>query len=60
MDRAEELIGDPGDRNIGDLELFLAQQMQQQVERPGEGVELDDESGTRAQGGRRSFGGGHA
>ncbi len=59
MDGVEELIGDPRDRNVGDLELLLAQQVQQQVERPGEGIELDDEPGARAEGGRRSFGGGH-
>ena len=56
----EELIGDPRDRDVGDLELFLPQQVQKQVERPGEGIELDDEPGARAEGGRRGFGGGHA
>ena len=43
MDGLEELVGDPRDRDLGDLELLLAQQVQQQVERAGERVELDDE-----------------
>ena len=36
----EELIGDPGDRNIRDVDLLFAEEMQQQIERTREGVHL--------------------
>ena len=45
MDGLEELVGDPRDRDVGDLELLLAEQVQQQIQRAGERVELDDEAG---------------
>ena len=48
VDGLEKLIGDAGDRNVGDLELLFAQQVQQQIERPGEGVELHHERGPGA------------
>ena len=59
MDGRQELIGDPRDRDVGDLELLLAEQMEQQVERPGESVELDDEAGAGAERGGGGLGRGH-
>ena len=56
MDGVEELVGDPRDRDVGDLELLLAQEVEQQVERAGEGVELDDEARAGAERRGRSFG----
>ena len=47
MNRPEELIGNAGDRNIGDVDLLLAEQMEQEVERPGEPIEFDDEAGAQ-------------
>ena len=44
-DHREELIGDFRDREIGDVELVLVDQVQQQVERARELLELDDEAG---------------
>ena len=58
VDGLEELVGDPRDRNVGDLELLFAQQVQQQIERAGERVELDDEAGPRAERGGRAASGG--
>ena len=57
MDGLEELVGDPRDRDVGDLELLFAQQVQQQIERAGEGVELDDEPGAGAERGGRGLSG---
>ena len=44
VNRREKLVGDPRDRNVGDVDLLLAHQVQQQVERTGEAVELHDEA----------------
>src|SRR5207244_12173267 len=44
-DHAQELIGDLRDREVGDVELVLADEMQQQIERARELLELDDEAG---------------
>src|SRR5437667_1705 len=43
-DHREELIRDPRDREVGDVELVLVDQVQQQVERTRELLELDDET----------------
>ena len=40
-DVAEVLLGDEGDRDVVDVQLVLANQVQEQVERPLEGIELD-------------------
>ena len=40
-DVGDELVGDLGEGDLGDVELVLADQAQQQVERPGEDVEVD-------------------
>jgi hypothetical protein len=42
-DHRQELVGDLRDREVGDVDLVLADQMQQQVERAGELLQLDDE-----------------
>ena len=60
VDGAEELVGDPGDRDVGDLELLLAQEVEQQIERTGEGIELDDESRAGAERGGGRVGKGRA
>jgi hypothetical protein len=54
----EELIGDAADRDVRDLDLVFAEQVQQQIERTRERFELDDESRSRTQrgGGRESVG----
>src|SRR2546427_9011441 len=44
VDDREKLVGDLRDRQVGDVDLVLADQMQQQVERAGELLQLDDES----------------
>ena len=49
MDRLKKLVRDPRDRNVRDLELLLAQQVQQQVQRTVERIELDDETWPRAE-----------
>src|SRR6266851_1869030 len=41
----EELIGDLRDRQVGDVDLVLADQVQQQIQRARELLELDDEAG---------------
>ena len=43
IDDRQELIGDLGDREVGDVDLVLADQMQQQIERAGKLLQLDDE-----------------
>ena len=40
-DVAEVLLGDERDRDVVDVQLVLANQVQEQVERPLEGIELD-------------------
>ena len=39
-DVRDELVGDLGQRDLGDVELVLGDQPEQQVERPGEDVEV--------------------
>ena len=39
----EELLADARDRNVGDLDLLFANEREQQIERTGEVLELDDE-----------------
>ena len=48
VDHGEELVGDLRDRQVGDVDFVFADQMQQQVERAGEFLQLDDEASTRA------------
>jgi hypothetical protein len=43
LDRGEKLRRDLGDRNIEDVDILLADQVQQQVERALETLEFDDE-----------------
>src|SRR5256885_723900 len=50
-DHREELIGDLGHRQIGDVELVLLDQVQQQIERPRELLQLDDEAALVLSGG---------
>src|SRR5438046_1715390 len=45
VDHREKLVRDLGDREVGDVELVLVDQVQQQVERTRELLELDDEAG---------------
>ena len=40
LDVGDELVGDLGQGDLGDVELVLADQAEQQVERPGEVVEV--------------------
>ncbi len=47
MNHLQELVGDPRDRDVGDVDLLLAHQVQQQIERAGESLEVDDEPGGR-------------
>ena len=44
-DVGEELVGDLGERDLGDVELALADESEQEVERAGEVLQLDDEPG---------------
>src|SRR5437879_12426330 len=44
VDDREELVGDLRDRQVGDADLVLADQVQQQVEWAGELLQLDDEA----------------
>src|SRR5437879_3484547 len=44
VDDREKLVGDLRDRQVGDVDLVLADQVQQQVKRAGELLQLDDES----------------
>jgi len=39
------LIGDPRDRQVGDVDFVFADQVEQQIERTGELFQLDDEAG---------------
>jgi hypothetical protein len=43
VDHTQELIGDTSYRDVRDVNLFFAEEVQQQIERSREGVELDDE-----------------
>jgi hypothetical protein len=52
----EELVGDARDGDVGDLELLLAEEMEQEIERAGVGVELDHEARAGAECGGRGFG----
>src|SRR5258705_2987153 len=45
LDDREELIRNLRDREVGDVDLVFLDQMQQQVERAGEFLQLDDEAG---------------
>ncbi|MND01633.1 hypothetical protein D3C83_207070 [compost metagenome] len=42
-DRREELLRDLRDGDVGDLDFLLANQVQQQIERTGELIQLDQE-----------------
>src|SRR3989475_12590250 len=53
VDHGEELVGDLCDREVGDVDLALADQVEQQVERPRELVQLDHETPVRRHGHRR-------
>jgi len=44
-DDGEELIGDLRDRQVGDVDLVLADQVQQQIQGARELLELNDEAG---------------
>ena len=57
LDVRDELVGDPGDGDLGDVELVLADQAEQQVERPGEVVEGDLEGRGRGAPGEHPAGG---
>src|SRR4029079_6173424 len=41
LDHREVLVGDRGDRDVGDLDLALLDEEQQEIERPLEEIELD-------------------
>src|SRR6266702_1745297 len=43
-DQGQELVGDLRDGQVGDVDLVLVDQMEQQVERAGELLQLDDEA----------------
>ena len=43
VDRLEELVGDARDRDVPDVDLLAADQVQEEVERAGVPVEGDDE-----------------
>jgi len=49
VDRLEKLIGDPRDGDVRDLELLLPQEVQQEIERSGERLELDHKARARTQ-----------
>jgi hypothetical protein len=44
MNHSEELVGDAGDRDVRDLDLLLPEEVEQEIERTGEALQLDDES----------------
>src|SRR5262245_31812915 len=48
LDKGDELVGDPGECDFGDVELVLGDQAQQQVEGPLEHVEMHLEPGGRS------------
>src|SRR6185312_8966737 len=43
MDARQELLADARDGNVGDLDLLFANQREQEIERPRELIQLDDE-----------------
>jgi hypothetical protein len=43
LDRGQELAGDPGDGDFEDVDVLLADEMKQQVERPLKALDIDDE-----------------
>jgi hypothetical protein len=43
VNRLKELVGNPRDGDVGDLELLLPDQVEQKVERAGEALQLDHE-----------------
>src|SRR5690606_2709978 len=45
LDRLEELLGDAGDRDVEDVDVLFPDQVEQQVERTLEPLELHDEAG---------------
>jgi hypothetical protein len=47
MNTLEELFANAGDRDVGDLDLLIANQREQEVERSREVIELDDEASRR-------------
>ena len=47
LDVGDELVGDLGQGDLGDVELVLADQPEQQVERAGEHVQVHLERGDR-------------
>jgi len=49
VDGLKELVRDPRNRNVRDLELLLAEEMQEQVQRAVERIQLDDEAWPRAE-----------
>jgi hypothetical protein len=50
LDVGDELIGHLGQRHLGDVELVLGDQLQQQVEWSGEVVQVDVEPRARLDG----------
>ena len=53
-DARDELLADARDRDVVDVDLLFANEREQQIERPGERRQLDDE---RRFGARRVIGG---
>ena len=43
VDGPEELVGNPRDGNIRDVDPLFPKEVQEQIERPGEGIQFDDE-----------------
>ena len=43
MNPRQELLGDPGNGNVPDIDLLIADQRQQEIERSTKPIELDDE-----------------
>ena len=48
----EKLIGDRRDRDFGDLDFVLSHQIEQQIQRPAENLEIDEEIHGASRGGR--------
>ena len=53
FDGGQELTCDPGDRNLEDIDILLTDEVQQQVERPLEALDVDDEKVPPARGDSR-------
>jgi hypothetical protein len=47
VDAREELLADARDRDVGDLDLLIADEREEEIERPRIFVELDDEGRRR-------------